>query len=177
AGSGAGATAAAASPERMENDTIGSGPLVLASARGESSSVASGRLAVSSIALSTRAPSAAALAVKPLAVKSYALVSGGTSPAKLSFANRSSARPSSAQASSAKGSSGQPSSAKPSACASLTIFLAVTASASAEAGGATPSNSSSLAIKYPSSFRLPMIKSPPSLTPLPTLSAPSCQAR
>src|SRR5579872_2992729 len=45
----------------------------------------------------------------------------------------------------------------PNAAASLKRFSATAASDSGAAGGATPINSSSLAIRYPSSLRLPMI--------------------
>src|SRR4051794_18455312 len=56
--------------------------------------------------------------------------------------------------SSSSSTAGDPS---PSAAASLTTFSTTVASASGDAGGATPINSSSLAIRYPSSFKLPMI--------------------
>src|ERR1051325_2793596 len=54
---------------------------------------------------------------------------------------------------------------KPNAAASFTTFSTTVASASGDAGGATPINSSLLAIKYPSSFRFPMINSAASRTP------------
>src|ERR1051326_8077129 len=65
----------------------------------------------------------------------------------------------------------------PSAAASFTTFSTTVASASGEAGGATPINSSSLAIRYPSSLRFPMINSAASRTPRLIDNAPNCHVK
>jgi hypothetical protein len=65
----------------------------------------------------------------------------------------------------------------PRAAASLKTFSTTAASNSGGAGGATPSNSSSLAIRYPSSFRLPMMSSAASRTSGRMEMEPSCHTR
>ena len=67
--------------------------------------------------------------------------------------------------------------ASPNAAASLTTFWAMVASTSGGAGGATPINSSSLAMRYPSSLRLPIISSAASRTAGRVGIAPNCHVR